>query len=172
MVCLDRGKSSTADPGQVPGQPSPLVQLRGLSTVHVQLRCCALSASLSSRIVGADGAVVRSDLKRGRRKMTRNPKSHGRLRMTTMVVLLALISLPAPARADVVTDWNLTMLQAAAAAGLNPQRQHRVAAMVHVAVHDAVNSIRPRYEAYAVHAPLAAHASIEAAVIQAAYGVL
>jgi hypothetical protein len=89
-----------------------------------------------------------------------------------MAVLLALISLPAQVRADVVTEWNLTTLQAVAAAGLNPQRQHRVAAMVHVAVHDAVNSVTPLYEAYAVHVPLSAGASIEAAAVQAAYGVL
>jgi hypothetical protein len=74
--------------------------------------------------------------------MTQNPKSHARARVVTttvMAVLLALISLPAQVRADVVTEWNLTTLQAVAAALLNPQRQHRVAAMVHVAVHDAVN---------------------------------
>lgn len=107
--------------------------------------------------------------------MTRNPKSHARLRVRTntiMAVLLALTSLPAEVRADVVTEWNLTTLQAVAAAGLNPQRQHRVAAMVHAAVHDAVNSVTPLYEAYAVHVPLAAGASIEAAAVQAAYGVL
>ena len=91
---------------------------------------------------------------------------------TVMAVLLALIGVPVQARADVVTDWNQTMLQALAAAGLNPQRQHRVAAMVHAAVHDAVNSITPQYEAYAVRVPLAVGASIEAAAVQAAYGVL
>ena len=107
--------------------------------------------------------------------MTRNLKSDARLRAmatTLMAVLLALISLPAQVRADVVTDWNVITLQAATAAGLNPQRQHRVAAMVHVAMHDAVNSVAPRYESYAVHVPLATHASIEAAAVQAAYGVL
>src|SRR5712692_11527063 len=88
------------------------------------------------------------------------------------VGLLALISLPGPVRGDVVTDWNLTTLQAVAAAGLNPQRQQRVAAMVHVAMHDAVNSVTPLYEAYAVHVSLSAGASIEAAAVQAAYGVL
>src|SRR5260221_13576063 len=85
--------------------------------------------------------------------------------------LLALISLPGPVRADVVTDWNLTTLQAAAAAGLNPQRQQRVPAMVHAAMHDAVNSIPPRYEAYAVPVSPPGEASIEAAAGQAAHGV-
>ncbi|HZM70018.1 MAG TPA: hypothetical protein VFB95_06580, partial [Candidatus Cryosericum sp.] len=88
------------------------------------------------------------------------------------VGLIALISLPGPVRADVVTDWNRTTLQAAAGAGLNPQRQQRVAAMVHAAVHDAVNSIAPRYEGYAVQVSPSGRASIEASAVQAAYGVL
>jgi hypothetical protein len=86
--------------------------------------------------------------------------------------LLALSILPVPAQADAVTDWNLTTLQVAAAAGLNPQRQHRVAAMVHVAIHDAVNSVAPRYRAYAVRVRPSAEASLEAAAVQGAYGVL
>src|SRR5690348_9785776 len=98
--------------------------------------------------------------------MTRSPNSQARaIAATAMAVSLGLISLPAQVRADVVTDWNLTTLQAVAAAGLNPQRQQRVAAMVHVAVHDAVNSITPVYEAYAVHVSLSAGASIEAAAV-------
>jgi hypothetical protein len=70
-----------------------------------------------------------------------------------------------------VTDWNLTTVQVAAAAGV-AQRQQRVMAMVHAAVHDAVNSIAPRYEAYAVKVSPSREASIEAAAVQAAYGVL
>jgi PAP2 superfamily protein len=108
--------------------------------------------------------------------MTRNLESqagHRALAAGRMgaVGLLALISVEGPVRADVVTDWNLTTLQVAAAAGV-PQRQQRVAAMVHVAMHDAVNSIEPRYEAYAVHVSPSGEASIEAAAVQAAYGVL
>ena len=107
--------------------------------------------------------------------MTRNLESQAGLRALAAgrmgaVGLFALISLPGPVRADVVTDWNLTTLQAAA--GLNPQRQHRVAAMVHAAVHDAVNSVKPRYKAYAVRMSPSGDASIEAAAVQAAYGVL
>jgi hypothetical protein len=85
--------------------------------------------------------------------------------------LLALISLPGPVRADVVTDWNQTTLQAAVAVSPN-QRQQRVAAMVHAAIHDAVNSIAPRYKVYAVRVSPSGEASIEAAAVQAAYGVL
>ena len=94
-----------------------------------------------------------------------------RNRGAAAVALLALSTLPVPAQADVVTDWNLTTVQVAAAAGV-PQRQQRVAAMVHAAVHDAVNSIAPRYQAYAVKVSPSGEASIEAAAVQAAYGVL
>jgi len=108
--------------------------------------------------------------------MTRNHQSHARRPTIAVrrlgVALLALIGFSATVRADVVTDWNVIALQSAAAAGLNPQRQHRVAAMVHVAVHDAVNSVTPRYEAYAVRVRRSSGASIEAAAVQAAYGVL
>ena len=86
--------------------------------------------------------------------------------------LLALFTLPRPAQADVVTDWNATAMQVTVAGVPNPQRQQRVAAMVHAAVHDAVNSIAPRYQAYAVHVSSSAEASLEAAAVQAAYGVL
>src|SRR5437867_6862480 len=108
--------------------------------------------------------------------MRRNSESQAGLRALAAgrvgaVGLLALISLPGPGRADVVTDWNLTTLQAAAAAGVN-QRQQRVAAMVNAAVHDAVNSVAPRYEAYAGQVSPSGEASIEAAAVQAAYGVL
>ena len=108
--------------------------------------------------------------------MRRNLESQAGLRALAAgrmgaVGLLALISLPGPVRADVVTDWNPTTLQAAAAAGVN-QRQQRVAAMVHAAMHDAVNSVAPQYEAYAVHVSPSGEASIEAAAVQAAYGVL
>ena len=107
--------------------------------------------------------------------MTRNHASQSGLQVAASrlgVALLALIGCAAPARADVVTDWNVITVQAAAAAGLNPQRQQRIAAMVHAAMHDAVNSVAPRYKPYAVHVSPAPHASIEAAAVQAAYGVL
>src|SRR5712692_396046 len=109
--------------------------------------------------------------------MRRNLESQAGLRALAAgrmgaVGLLALISLSGSVRADVVTDWNLTTLQAAAAASLNPQRQQRVAAMTHAAMHDAVNSVAPRYEAYAVQVSPSGEASIEAAAVQAAYGVL
>ena len=91
--------------------------------------------------------------------------------LVAVLAWLGFCTLALPAQADVVTDWNLTTVQVAAAAGLNPQRQHRLAAMVHAAVHDAVNSVAPKYHAYAVKVLPSGEASLEAAAIQAAYGV-
>lgn len=95
-----------------------------------------------------------------------------KIRNRAALALLALSTLSVPSRADVVTDWNLTAVQAVTAAGLNPQRQQRAVAMAQAAVHDAVNSITPRYQPYAVTVTPSGEASMEAATVQAAYGVL
>jgi hypothetical protein len=73
------------------------------------------------------------------------------------------------ARADVVTDWN------AIAAGLPipaPPVMARVLAAMHGAMHDAVNSIDPRYEHYRFPVPAPAGASKDAAAAAAAHAVL
>src|SRR5687768_2465653 len=65
------------------------------------------------------------------------------------VVLCASLAATAPARADVITDWNATMLSAigAAAPGAGPSRLIEMA-MVHIAMHDAVQAIQQRFETY------------------------
>ena len=73
------------------------------------------------------------------------------------------------ARADVVMDWNAT------AAGLPiaaPPAMARVLAAMHGAMHDAVNSIEPRYELYRFKVESAPGSSIEAAAASAAHAVL
>jgi hypothetical protein len=72
-------------------------------------------------------------------------------------------------RADVVTDWNAIAANLPIAA---PPVMARVMATMHGAVHDAVNSIDPRFTPYrfAVQAP--AGASKEAAAASAAHAVL
>jgi hypothetical protein len=91
----------------------------------------------------------------------------------------AAVALPAclvlttavPAKADAVLDWNAIAESTSVAAG-GPPIRNRITAMVQVAVHDALNSIEPRYDSYA-GVPLAvAGASPEAAVAAAAYTVL
>lgn len=86
-------------------------------------------------------------------------------------VLLFAALLPGLAQADAVTDWNTTAWQTATAAGA-PPIQTRVNAIAHLAIHDALNSIEPRYEPYAGTHPAARGASPEAAVATAAYMTL
>jgi hypothetical protein len=68
-------------------------------------------------------------------------------------------------------DWNSHATTLVPAAGFNPVLQSRAFAMVHAAVHDALNAIQPRYEAY-VYEASATTASPDAAVASAAHAVL
>jgi hypothetical protein len=75
---------------------------------------------------------------------------------------------------DVVTEWNqqaitLTLLPASA---LTSVQQARAMAIVHVAVHDAVNGITRKYETYLSPGPAPDNTSPEAAAIAAAHHVL
>ena len=75
---------------------------------------------------------------------------------------------------DVVTEWNqqaitLTLLPASALVGA---QQARAMAIVHVAVHDAVNGITKKYETYLSPGPAPDNTSPEAAAIAAAHHVL
>jgi hypothetical protein len=87
-------------------------------------------------------------------------------------LVAVVIAAPSEGRADVVTDWNVVALQAHAAAGLNGVRRTPVLAMVHVAIHDALNAIDRRADPYAFDTRTAKTASAEAAVASAAYTVL
>ena len=89
------------------------------------------------------------------------------------VILAATLVIGVPARADEVTDWNRVMLRAGLVAGTPPTTMTRVAAMVQVAVFDAVNGIEPRYAPFRVDpAGAPAGASKRAAAVQAAYAML
>jgi hypothetical protein len=91
---------------------------------------------------------------------------------TAAVLVAAVIVAASEARADAVTDWNVIALRAHAAAGLLAVPRTRVLAIVHVAVHDAINAIDRRAEPYAFDMRAVASASPEAAVAAAAYTVL
>jgi hypothetical protein len=73
------------------------------------------------------------------------------------------------ARADVVTEWNA---KAAIATCVIALHESRLYAMMHIAIHDALNAINRRYHSYVldVHGP--SGASAEAAVATAAHDVL
>src|SRR5262245_27379813 len=89
------------------------------------------------------------------------------LKGISRLVGLALIvgfSVAAPARADVITQWNERVLALGGAS--------RTLAMVQVAMFDAINAIQPRYRSYLDLPAAPAGALPEAAAASAAYGVL
>jgi hypothetical protein len=73
--------------------------------------------------------------------------------------------------ADVITDWNERTV-AFVTPRMAPAAAQRVAAMVHVAMFDAINSIERRYRPYLVQLPVNAAASKETAAAAAAGSVL
>ncbi len=76
-----------------------------------------------------------------------------------------------PLHADVVTDWNITALNATAVPA-NSILQSRVLAIVHGAIYDAARAIDAKGPAYAVELKAPAGTSVEAAVAAAAHGTL
>jgi hypothetical protein len=80
------------------------------------------------------------------------------------------------ARADAVTDWNANAGKAALAAcispGDDPFHESRMYAMMHIAIHDALNAIDRRSRPYVFDKKARARASVDAAVAGAARDVL
>ena len=94
------------------------------------------------------------------------------LRVAAIVFVAGVISGPATARADdIVLRWNQIAAQTATAT--TPFNQARVAAIVQLAVFEAVNAITGEYEPY-LNPPTIAPpgASVEAAVTMAAHTVM
>lgn len=83
-----------------------------------------------------------------------------------------LLSIPARANADAVSDWNVIAVNTAVAAKANPFAQGRFGAIVQVAVFEAVNSITGEYQPYLGTLTKRSGASPEAAAVEAAYKVL
>ena len=81
----------------------------------------------------------------------------------------ATLVAPASASADVVTDWNHTLVESLVATNAPPPNSGRVAATVEGAVYDAVNGIVGRYTPLRVDAAAPAGASRQAAAVEAAY---
>lgn len=86
--------------------------------------------------------------------------------------LAAAVSLGFSARADVVTDWNTLILNAIRTNRTSPPVASRQMAILHTAMFDAVNGIRPQYEPYRVHGNVLPAASREAAAAAAAHKVM
>ena len=93
------------------------------------------------------------------------------LRRALLAAILA--ASPALALASSVTDWNAIASSAPVAPLFGgPPQQARVNAMVQIAVHDALNSIEPRYQTYDILPNVAGDANPDAAVAAANHRVL
>jgi membrane-associated phospholipid phosphatase len=88
------------------------------------------------------------------------------------IVLIVVSVVPSRLRADEVTDWNQIMVQTVLNGQTSPVVSTRMAAIVEVAVFDAVNGIERRYTPIHVDFAAPAGASKRAAAIQAAYATL
>ena len=87
------------------------------------------------------------------------------------IVLTAIVG-ARPAAANEVIQWNDTALKVIDANGQNAVVTTRTLAMVQGAVHDALNAISRRYDAYYFEGPADPGASPDAAVAAAAHTVL
>ena len=89
-----------------------------------------------------------------------------------IVLMVSVLFGCAAAGADVVLDWNAIAVNTAVANKQNPFAQARYAAIVQLAVFEAVNSITGEYQPYLGTIIAARGASAEAAAVEAAYQVL
>jgi hypothetical protein len=85
-----------------------------------------------------------------------------------LAALLLFGAAPARAAADPVLEWNDIAREFIVVPALSPVEQTRAMAIVHVAMHDAINAITGRFERYAATASPPAGSSPEAAAIGAA----
>ena len=69
-------------------------------------------------------------------------------RRAAAVAAALLLTAAAAARADEAVRWNRVATDASVAAALDPLTESRVFAIMHLAIHDAVNAVEPRYASY------------------------
>jgi len=84
----------------------------------------------------------------------------------------ALLFGAALAHADIVTDWNQTAIKTALENPPTGLTGLRNLAIVHLAIHDAVNGVKPKYQPYLVKTRAPQGSSLEAAALSAAYASL
>ena len=96
----------------------------------------------------------------------------GMVRVVHLSVWMSSSFLVAPVAANEVVQWNDTTMKAIEANGQSAIVSTRTLAMVHAAVHDALNAISRRYDAYYFEGLGDAAASPDAAIAAAAHTVL
>ena len=95
-----------------------------------------------------------------------------RITRLACILVLSLMLGTTAVRADAVIDWNAIAVDTAATAGANPFAQGRYAAIVQLAVFEAVNSISGEYQSYLGTITQRTNGSPHAAAIEASYKVL
>ena len=114
-------------------------------------------------------SVSNSNYRLGAKRLT--IKSIGTNAM--MAAALLVITVASRVSADEVTRWNKIATDASAVANTNPLTESCVFAILHVAIHDAVNAVESRYEPYQPRtSPAPVAASVEAAIAGAAHDTL
>ena len=68
--------------------------------------------------------------------------------LSTLAATLLAITVADRASADEVTRWNQIATDATTTANKDPLTESRIFAILHVAIHDAVNAAESRYEPY------------------------
>jgi hypothetical protein len=92
--------------------------------------------------------------------------------MRTLLLLVALLTIPSMAAADAVTEWNEIALATATAGKHGPLDASRTTALVHAAIFDAVNAVEGRYAPYKVKVAAPSGASADAAAVAAGHAAL
>src|SRR5262245_60842718 len=83
-----------------------------------------------------------------------------------------LLAAAAQVRAGEVERWNRVMTDAAAAQQIDPLNESRIFAIVHAAIHDALNAVERRYESFQAGGAAAPGVSPDAAIAGAAHTAL
>jgi hypothetical protein len=92
--------------------------------------------------------------------------------ITVGTAAFLLAGTPAHARAEEVTRWNRIATDAMAAAQVDPLTESRMLAILHLAIHDTLNTIDPRYRTFGTIRTTTRGASTDAAVAAAAHTTL
>jgi membrane-associated phospholipid phosphatase len=97
-----------------------------------------------------------------------------RLHIITVALASAFLMHGAPANGQTaqVVGWNRVATDTMAAAQTDPLTESRVLAIMHLAIHDTLNSLERRYRTYTIRMTKTPGASAEAAVAAAAHATL
>src|SRR3989442_13387971 len=141
---------------------TPRKQLRTAGLIALALTLAACLRKSASEF------LVHTTISKGRCRMW---SSKNRLQVSSWVAV-ACVALSGPAFAGQTVAWNKMAFDVAVPSGVSTgARLARTLAVMHLAMHDAVNNVEERYARYAVTSS-SPSASADAAANAAAYGVL